>query len=310
MRYEGRVRRADWDRAIAAIGSRQKGLVRRDQLLALGLSPGAIAHRVRAGRLHLIHRSVYAVGHANLSRRQLWLAAVYAAWPDGVLSHRSAAALWGAELSAFEQVEITTATERRPGRGIIAHCCSLSPAETTTRHGIPVTSPLRTVIDVAAVAGRADAARAFRAFEAKRRVTVKGLSDAVREHSGRRGNGALRAVLLDAGYGEGVVRSDLEVAFIAFLRRHRLPPPRRNQLISIGPMQIEADIVWPGARLIAELDGREFHDTASAFESDRERDRALAVHGWRVIRITWRQLHRNPRQLARDLRALLARTPA
>jgi very-short-patch-repair endonuclease len=80
--------------------------------------------------------------------------------------------------------------------------------------------------------------------------------------------------------------------------------------MTIGALEIEADCVWHEQRLIVELDGRAFHDTAAAFESDRARDRALAVHGWTVIRVTWQQLKREEHQLARDLRAMLGPKPA
>jgi very-short-patch-repair endonuclease len=85
-----------------------------------------------------------------------------------------------------------------------------------------------------------------------------------------------------------------------------LPPPTRNLRLRIGPLEIEADCVWPDRRLIVELDGRGFYDTGSAFETDRARDRALAVHGWRCVRVTARHLEREELQLVRDLRALLA----
>jgi len=304
-----RVRRGEWDRTIAALAAGQHGLVRRGQLHALGLSAGAVERRIEAGRLHLIHRGVYAVGHPRLTRKGRWLAGVYAAGAGAVLSHRSAATLWGADLPPFKLVEVTTPTGRHPGPGILAHESLLSPAEVTRRGGIPVTVPLRTIVDLAAVGGRRLAWPAFRAFEEKRRVTVEELADAVEGRSGRRGNRALRAILLDAGFGRGITRSELEAAFTAFLRRHRLPPPARNLPIPIGPIEIEADFAWPEARLIVELDGRRFHETATAFERDRARDRALAAHGWRVIRVTWRQLHGDGGQLARDLRAILARTP-
>lgn len=302
-----RVRRADWDRAVAVLAAGQHGLVQRRQLLALGLSAGAIEHRVRAGRLHPVHRGVYALGHPNLSREGRWLPGVLAAGPDAVLSHRSAADLWEVEPPPFRLVEVTTPTGRHPGRGILAHESLLSPADITRRRGIRVTVPLRTVVDLAAVAGKRHAWRAFRLFETRKLVTVEGLEAAVRDRPRRRGNASLRAILLDAGFGRGITRSELEAAFTAFLRRYRLPPPERNVSMRLGALEIEADAVWPEARLIVELDSHEFHGTASAFERDRARDRALAAHGWRVIRITWRQLHRDNLQLARDLRVILAR---
>ncbi len=175
----------------------------------------------------------------------------------------------------------------------------------TRARGIPVTTVPRTLLDLAAVASRPELASAFREAEAKRSVTPQSLAAALDRHPGRRGNANVRAVLADAGFGTGITRSVLEARFTAFLRRHGLPPPARNRKLQIGPLRIEADCVWPEHRLIVELDGRTFHDTDSAFETDRARDRMLAVHGWRCIRVTARDVDRDELQLARDLRTLL-----
>jgi very-short-patch-repair endonuclease len=296
------------DRRIAAIAATQRGLITREQLIDLGLGRGAIEHRIRAGRLHVIHRGVYAVGHPNLTQKGRWLAAVVASGSDAVLSHRSAAELWGLLAVSSGPVSVTVPLARQPGRGIEAHRGTLVGNGVTERSGIPVTSPVRTLLDLAAIAPRRDVAEAFREAESKRPrlLTAQELLAAVDSRPRRRGNASLRAVLAEAGYGRGISRSVLESRFRSFLRRHRFPPPARNVRMRIGILEIEADCVWPDQRLIVELDGRAFHDTASAFESDRARDRALAVHGWTVIRVTWRQLEREEAQLARDLGQLLA----
>lgn len=176
----------------------------------------------------------------------------------------------------------------------------------TRRSGIPVTTVPRTLLDLAAVVPRPELASAFREAEAKRWVTPQSLSEALDRHPGRRGNANVRAVLADAGFGTGITRSPLEARFTRFVRRHRLPPPARNVHMRIGALEIEADCVWFEQRVVVELDSREFHDTGSAFEGDRARDRAVTVHGWRSLRVTSRQLDRDEPQLARDLRALLA----
>jgi very-short-patch-repair endonuclease len=300
------------DRAIAAIAATQHGLITRKQLLDLGLGRGGIEVRLRGGRLQRIHRGVYAVGHANLTREGRWLAAVLAGGSGAVLSHRSAAELWGLFDVGQSPVHVTTPISRISQPGIRSHEARLSVGEIAERSSIPVTSPTRTLLDLAAVAPRHDVARALREAEARRPplLTAEEVLAAVERRPRRRGNSTMRAVLADAGYGRGISRSALESRFRSFLRRHGLPPPARNVHMTIGALEIEADCVWHEQRLIVELDGRAFHDTAAAFESDRARDRALAVHGWTVIRVTWRQLKREERQLARDLRAMLGPKPA
>jgi very-short-patch-repair endonuclease len=269
---------------------------------------GAIRHRLAAGRLHLLHRGVYAVGHPKVRQEGIWIAGVLAAGKGAVLSHRSAAALWALPVPSLTAVEVTAPTGRSPGRGILAHEGTLPSDEVTEHTRIPVTTVPRTVLDLAAVVPSHVLARAFREGQVQRSVTANDLAALLDRHPGRRGNNALRAVLTETRFGTGVTRSELEAAFTRFLRRHSLPEPRRNVAMRAGALPLEADCVWGDARVIVELDGRAFHDTGAAFEQDRARDRALAAHGWTVVRVTWRQLRREAPQLARDLRTLL--TPA
>ena len=307
MHGQSRARRDRPDVWIAELAARQYGVVTRAQLAAAGFGRGAIEHRLAVGRLHLIHRGVYSVGHPRLTREGTWLAGVLAAGKGAVLSHRSAAALWQLLLPSPTAVEVTVPISRSPGPGIMAHESPLAADEIAERKGIPVTTVPRTLLDLVTVAPRSLVARAFREGQVRRLVTVDALAALVDRHPKRRGNATLRAILADAGYGTGITRSDLEALFTSFLRHHSLPPPRRNVHLQVGGMSLEADYVWPESRLIVELDGQAFHDTATAFEQDRARDRALAAHGWTVIRVTWRQLQRDELQLARDLRSLLRR---
>jgi hypothetical protein len=264
---------------------------------------------LRAGRLYLIHRGVYAVGHRRLTLEAAWLAAVYAAGDGAVLSHRSAAALWALGVPPNGPVEVTSQLGKAISSGVRAHQSCIAPDEIVERRRIPVTTVARTLLDLAAVASGAEASEAFRAAEAKRLITADALDAALRRHPGRRGNATVRAILKDAGYGHGIRRSRLEARFATFLRRHGFPAPARNVWMGVGPIEIEADCLWAEQRLIVELDSRTFHDTDSAFENDRARDRTLKVHGWTVVRVTWRHLEKEERQLARDLRGLLRPTP-
>ena len=279
---------------------------------------GAIRRRLESGRLYLLHRGVYAVGHPEVSQEGMWLAGVFGAGKGAVLSHRSAAALWLLLPPCPTTVEVTVPTARSP-RGVVAYESRLPANEITEHKGIPVTTLPRTLLDLAAVVPRPAVARAFREAQtkprlgegqARPRLTLDALAALLDRHPGRRGNTTIRAMLADAGFGTGVTRSELEAAFTRFLRRYSLPPPRRNVYMRVVGLELEADCLWPESRVIVELDSRQFHDTATAFEQDRARDRALAAHGWTVIRVTWRQLHRDELQLARDLRRLLRRTHA
>jgi very-short-patch-repair endonuclease len=310
MRGQSRSRREPPDVAVAALAARQHGVVTRAQLTALGLGRGAIEHRLATGRLYLLHRGVYAVGHPELTQEGIWIAGVFGAGSGAVLSHRSAAALWQLLLPSPDFVVVTVPIARSPGSGIRAHASQLPAEEIAEHKGLPVTTVPRTLLDLGAVVPRLVLSRAFREGQVRSLVTARDLASLLDRHPRRRGNAAVRAMLADAGFGSGVTRSELEAVFTRFLRRHSLPAPRRNAHLWVRGVRLEADCVWPESQVIVELDGRAFHDTATAFEQDRARDRALAAHGWTVVRVTWRQLHRDELQLARDLRHLLRRDRA
>jgi very-short-patch-repair endonuclease len=146
-----RKQRATPDQVYARIAARQHGVVRYDQLRWAGLVPSAITRRVRTGRLHRLHRGVYAVGHTNLSREGRWIAAVFACGEGAVLSHGSAAALWRLSPTCppLAHVTVPGTAGRRRRKGIVLHRSStLSPRETALRRNIPVTTQERTLADL------------------------------------------------------------------------------------------------------------------------------------------------------------------
>jgi very-short-patch-repair endonuclease len=288
------------DAAIAGLAARQHGVVTRTQLTALGLGRGAIDHRVAIRRLHLVHRGVFAVGHSVLSRPGRWLAAVLAAGPEAALSHRSAAALWGIRESAAASVDVTAPRQcKRPG--IRTHRVVLRADEVTVHHGIPVTTPARTLLDLAAVLRPHQLERAVHETEYRRLTSPLSLDALLARHPRRRGTRALQTIVDRGNLGRTLTRSDFEIEFLAFLDAHALPRPLTNE--PIGPYTVDA--VWPAQRLVVELDSRQAHETARAFEQDRARDRHLLVRGYRVARITYRQLQDEQPTLAAELRALL-----
>jgi very-short-patch-repair endonuclease len=190
--------------------------------------------------------------------------------------------------------------ERRSHRRRAPAAALLAPDEVTTRDGIPVTTAARALLDLAAVLAPARLARALHEAEHHRLADPVGLAALLDRHPGRRGLAALRALLAEEALGTQQTRSPLEDDFLAFAREHRLPRPETN----VRREGLEVDVVYRGARLVVELDGRAAHATAAAFERDRARDRALAAAGWRVMRLTSRQLRDEPGAVAADLRSI------
>jgi very-short-patch-repair endonuclease/predicted transcriptional regulator of viral defense system len=301
MRGELQVRRNF--RAVAELAAGQHGVVGRRQLRGLAFGDDAIDRQLGSGRLHQVHRGVYAVGHRLLTQRGAWMAAVLAAGDAAVLSHRSAAGLWGLRPDSRSRVEVTVPASRHQQRAIQFHFAHLPPDEITTVDGIPTTTVPRTLFDLASVVAPNHVERAVNEAEVRRLSDALSLGDLLARYPRRRGSSVIRRILADGLI--GVTRSELEELFVAFLDEHGLPRPKSNVWMQVGTRWIEVDCLWRDQRVIVELDGRHAHDTVAAFERDRARDRALAARGWRTLRVTWRQLHDEPAALAADLRAVL-----
>jgi len=244
---------------------------------------------------------VYSIGPMALTQEGRWIAAVFAGGRGCALSHCSAAALWRVLAYSRGLIDVTSPRRRHARPGIRMHFAVLPADETVIEGAIRVTTPARTLFDIAATEPRRGVERAIHEADVRRLWDVTGLRALMDRYPGQRGTRALREILADS-LRSAPTRSEFEVLFIEFLEANDLPRPLVNhQLPGIG----ECDVVWPEQRLIVELDGYETHGTRRQFENDRARDRALQVAGWRVIRITWLQLRDEPRKLAADLRALL-----
>ena len=295
----GKSRPDSADLAIGRLAEAQHGVVSRAQLLELGLGSRAIEHRAALGRLRPVHRGVYTVGHRLLTQHGRWMAAVLACGPGAVLSHLSATALWGLRRSS--RIEVTVPAGRHRREGIRVHRAVLPDDERTTHHGIPTTTVPRTLFDISARLQRHELRSAWRQAEQQRltdRLSVPMLLDRYPRKAGRP---ALQAILTEVQAGLNVTRSELEDRFQTLLLDAGLSMPETNQLIE----RLEVDCVWRKEGLIVELDGRAAHETGMAFEADRRRDRKLEAAGWRVIRVTWRQLQEEPGAVEADIRKLL-----
>ncbi len=272
-----------------------------------GVGRGAIEERIARGLLNPVYRGVYAVGHRLLDRAGRWMAAVMACGTDAVLCRRSAARLWGigAEYTGLPEVARPTAC-RRPGITVVRAVLRADEIEVENR--IPVTSAARTQFDLAAVLSRREMERVMNEAVVRELTSRLSLPHLLKRYPRRRGNAMLRELLADKEPG-GITRNDFEERFVAFLDAHGFPRPRFNATIALRGRFFEADCLWQAQRLMVELDSRAVHGTDRAFESDRQRDRILLAEGWRLARITWRQLRDEPEAIAADLRRTLKRSP-
>ena len=244
------------------------------------MSRAGVTRRVESGRLHRVHRGVYAVGHAGISQHRRWMAATLACGEGAAISHRSAAELWGLLKPSPGPVDVSVPGDGGRARRLGIHLhrrASLPPRWITWRLGIPVTTPAQTIADL--------------------RAAVPGweLRKAIRQ-----------ADVLGLPLGEDVrrdrTRSDLERDFLRICKRQRLPYPEIN--VRVGPYLV--DFLWRERRLAVETDGYGYHRGRQAFRDDRRRDLDLRGRGFEVVRLSEEQVAEEPEQVAKTLRKVLA----
>jgi hypothetical protein len=259
------------DQRLAQFAARRHGVAGRGELVELGFDRGTIARRVESGRLHRLYRGVYAVGHTILKPEGRWLAAVLACGDGAVLSHRSAASLWGIRPTAAARIDVAVPRTSgvRSTAAIVVHRTP-RPVMTTTRHGIPVTTPGQTLADLAMALPRRELEKAIEMAEV-RRLHV-GVPD---DHPGTQRLHEIRPLPVTTD-------SPLEDAFLELCDAHGIPRPLVQPVVE----GYRVDFCWPDHRLVVETDGFEHHGTRAAFERDRARDAALTARGWRVLRFS------------------------
>ena len=214
------------------------------------------------------------------------MAAILACGSGAVLSHRSAAALWGIRRGDPVRVDVTVPRRLGARKGIRAHRARVCLDEITETDGIPVTTAARTLLDLAAVVDRHALQRAMEQAEALRLADHTPLTALVARYPGRRGTAVLREILRAESRAAGITRSELEDRFLRFLADRELPAPRTNVWLQVGEDWVEGDCVWSDHRVVVELDSWSHHSSKGAFRRDRTRDRRLKVAGWEPIRVT------------------------
>lgn len=283
----------DADRKVAVIAATQHGTIHYEQLLAAGLTPSMIRHRIRRGWLHRLHRGVYAVGHLALPPLGREAAALLACGPGAALAHRSAAALWALMEAPPGVVDVAVPPGRHPAhRGIAVHRpAALDDGDVRVVEGLRVTSPRRTVFDLPPALPTRELERVVAEVQARRLVSADELA-----------GGPPRVRDLVTG-GPTLTRSEAERRFLSLVRRAGLPVPEANVRVA----GLEVDFLWRRERVVVEIDGYAFHGHRGAFERDRRRDRALRQAGFVPIRVTWRQLEGEPEAVVADVATNLAR---
>jgi Protein of unknown function (DUF559) len=285
------------------LAGRQHGVVARRQLLALGFNSREIEHRVARGRLHLVMRGVYAVGWPRLTQKRRWMAAVLACGEKAMLSHRSAAALWGigterrgiVDISVRRRAELKRRGLRVRGRP------SLDGESVTSQDGIPVTAPVRTLIDLSTELGPLGVERAVNEADKRDLVDPETLRAKLDDHEGQPGVPALRHLLDKRTF--RLSDSDLEILFRPIAASAGLPSPLSKELIN----GFEVDFFFPELGLVVETDGLRYHRTPSTQARDAKRDRAHTLAGMTPLRFTHYEIKHERSRIERELTRIAER---
>jgi very-short-patch-repair endonuclease len=265
---------------VVAFARGQHGVVSSGQVARAGLGAQWIRNRIRSGWLRRLHRGAYLVGPLESEHSRHMAAALVT---GGVVSSYPAAVLWDWRPPAEGPVDVVVPRKIRNRPGIRIHIATLHPSDISRRHGIPVTSAARTLLDLAANSPAGELAEVIDEAYLQRRVSAHSLSEQFRRYPAHRGRAALqKAMQLDSK----LTRFKAERLMLALVRKARLPEPETN--VHIGPW--EADLPWRDRHLVVEFDSYAFHSSRSSFERDRRKDRELQALGYTVLRFTWREL--------------------
>ncbi len=288
---------------VAERADRQYGVVTRQQLLASGLRTDTIGRAVRAGRLRPMFGGVYSlVGYGALSQEGWWMGALLACGEGSALSHDAAGVFWRFFNAPRLPIHVTTAGQRmRAEPRIRTHRLDLPTADTVVRDRLRITTPGRTIVDMAAgrdgreLRGIVERAQDVRRFHPNQIQTI------LDRPAQLRGVGGLRDLLVLIGSDADGAKSKLERLFLALVRRHRLALPEVNVRVEGR----ERDFVWREQRLVVETDGYRYHSSRQAQRRDRKRDRELTAAGWRPARFTYEEVAFEPDEVALELARLL-----
>jgi very-short-patch-repair endonuclease len=288
---------------VLALAARQHGVVTRVQLRELGMSDDAIEYRLSRGRLHRVHRGVYAVGRPQLTRNGVLIAAVLGCGRGAALSHDAAGEVLGIRKRRAGPIDVTVPGARRASRGIRLHRRLLADGDVVRRHGIPVTTVVRTLLDLAQRLTAKELEAAVNEADKLDLIDPDRLRAGLEGREGQRGVAALRG-LLDR-HTLTLTDSELERRFLPIARRAGLPPPLTQHRVN----GFRVDFYWPELGLVVETDGLRYHRTPAQQSKDRRRDQAHAAAGLMALRFTHEQIVGEPEGVEAVLVAVVTRAP-
>jgi very-short-patch-repair endonuclease len=301
-----KLRGADCGKRLWRLAAVQHWVVTRHQLLELGFTSRAIEHAIRTGRLHPVWRGVYLVGRPQLTRHARWMAAALSCGPRAILSDSSAAALWeiGDELPGLVEVTVPPQVlRRRPGISVHRRR-TLAPPDITRRAGIPVTTPARTLIDLAPLLTRSRLERAINDADKRGLIDLERVRSRLGPAPGRPEIAVLRSVLDRRTF--RFTDSELERWLLSLVRRAGLPMPLTQRVVN----GVRVDFLWPDLGLVVETDGLTYHRTPAQQARDRLRDQAHFAAGLTCLRFTHAQLRFDPDGSLRTLAKVIHRLGA
>jgi len=284
------------------LAGRQHGVVTRAQLLGLGFTKSGIEHRLKKGRIHQISKGVYLVGWAKLTRERRWMAAVLACGEGAMLSHRSAAALWGFGVEHPNYIEISVRRHHKVRRsGIRVHDrAGLWNRDIGSRLGIPVTQPIRTFLDVALELPDKHLERAINEADKLDVIDADALRRSLDDYPGQPGIRPLRRILDEHTF--RLSDDELERLFRPIANAAGLPVPLTKHIVN----KFEVDFFWPDLGLVVETDGWRYHRTPSAQTRDALRFQTHTAAGLTPLRFSHYQVKYEPHHV----RQILERTAA
>ena len=297
------------ERRMRDIAEGQCGLISRSQALAIGFTDRTIEFRLRSGLWDRVVPGVYGLP-GRIKDRRSWLAAATLSLPGAVVSHQSAGTLH--DIPGLPDLVVVTVPFRTTHSfpGVIVHrSTDLTAPDIVTLDGLPVTTLLRTVIDLASVLHEERLTRVVDYCLSSRRLALEGLQTGLEAiaRRGKPGVRSLRKILDERGPGWVAPESELERLALQVLAAGGLPEPERQVAVPWRSHQGErVDFAYPHQRLIIEVDGRRWHSRDLDFENDRRRDNLAMLAGWRVLRFTWRELREDPTRVCSMVRRALS----
>jgi very-short-patch-repair endonuclease len=294
--------------SLAGLAERQHGVIARRQGIGLGLTRGSVARQLASRRWERVHSGVYRVVGSPRTWKQQILAACLAAGPGAVASHHSAARIWS--IPRFDdRLEVTIPHSRRPRFSeVVIHRSRVVMREARRVDSVPVTSPARTLIDLAATADPEVLAAALDHVLVNRLATVSQMRRVLDSmgRSGRRGAAKVAEALAQRPTGPRSLDSAFEARLFRVLKRSALPLPVTQYGVRLpGGRRARLDFAYPQVLLGIEADGYRYHSSVAAWSKDRVRHNELVALGWRVLPITYQDLRANPEMIIQQVRRAL-----